>query len=80
MTVPLPTIAAQETQAVRADPLDEDARVDREPNIAHGVREDRNQRQHLATSLCVGSARGGTEKSVSCYSSQLKQGGVFSIK
>lgn len=44
------TLATQETQSVRPDPLQEYARVDREPQVAHGVREHCDQGKHLTKS------------------------------
>ena len=43
--------ASEEAQAVGADPLDKDARVNGEPEVAHGVREDGDQRQHLSNAF-----------------------------
>lgn len=36
--------AAQEPETVGPDPLEKDASVDREPDVAHGVREDGDER------------------------------------
>lgn len=55
-----PPRASQEPEAVGTDALDEDPRVDSEPQVAHVVREDSNQGQHLqiGRALCMGSGNG----------------------
>lgn len=42
-----PLLAPQEPETVGADSLQEDARVDTKPDVADGVREYRDQGQHL---------------------------------
>lgn len=54
-----PLLAPQEPETVGTDPLQEDARVDTEPNVAHGVREYRNQGQHLRIARQGGYKGGG---------------------